>query len=101
MDTTSERVTRLRLAIEQDLAVARDGFERALRADGPGVFVWHDAEFWIDRVRRMIVPSTAITAWRSQVTLPDDGEVGEARNVLEVYGGTARFENTGASLKLF
>jgi hypothetical protein len=100
MEATSDRVARLRLAIERDLAVARDSFDRALHADGSNVFVWHDEEFWVDRVRRIAVPAAGIT-WRSSTTLPDDGELSDAKDFLEVYGGSARSEDTGSILKLF
>lgn len=96
-----ERVVRVRLAVEQDLAEAKQGFLQALQPEAPNTFVWHEEEFWVDRVRLLVVPVHNVRKWRSGTTLADDGEVGEARSVLEVFGGPSRLEDTGHILTLF
>ena len=74
-----ERVTKLRLAVLADLAVAREGFERALQPGQSNVFSWHDETFWVDRVRRFVIPGSSSSrvdegSWSSRDTLPRGDE---------------------------
>src|SRR5262245_7250986 len=71
---------RLRRHIEQELQAARAAYEAALQGEGPAVFSWYRQEFWIDRVRRIVMPIDDEFRWRSATTLPgDDDGPGSAR----------------------
>lgn len=53
---SEEQVTRVREAVLADLAVAREGFERALEPPNSNSFTWHGEVFWVDRIRCFVYP---------------------------------------------
>src|SRR5262245_40179193 len=98
----SEEITQLRRQIEEELETARQGYDNALSGDGPAVFSWHGEQFWIDRVRRTILPIDEDFHWRSATTLPADDDGPEsARETLEFFDSWPIHEHTGAILLLW
>ena len=81
-----EAMRRLRAWMERELARARADFERAL-VEGKNELVWQGRQFFVDRVRRLIVSETEAKSSAGQETLIDDGELGDVRCTIDVYGG--------------
>jgi hypothetical protein len=101
---SQERTIRLRQAVLADLAAAKESFERALQPDQPNVFLWHGEKFWVDRVRRFIVPEASALrvdegAWVSRDTLPAADF--EASELLDLYCGEYQLEDTGSLLRMW
>jgi hypothetical protein len=101
---SQERIKRLREAILDDLANAKARFERALQPENPNVFTWHGEDFWVDRVRRIVIPGASVSrvkddAWISRDTLPANDF--EASELLDVYCGEYQLEDTGSILKMW
>jgi hypothetical protein len=90
-----------RAALVDALAEAREPFARALQPGQPNTFRWRGEEFWVDRARWMAFSAPDVARWKQESTLPDDGELGDACNLLEVFGGEARGESTGQILTMF
>lgn len=103
MDTTEhrQRRDRIRAAVMADLARAREEFLRCTQVDQSYVFTWHGEEFWVDRARMLVLSAFDVARWRPAATLPDDGELGDATNLVEVFGGSARLETSSHLLQLF
>jgi hypothetical protein len=97
------RVERLRRAVLAALEEARDAFEQALQPDQPNTFTWHGEMFWVDRVRRFVVPVEASEirddAWASRDTLVEDDE--DTKDTLDIYAGDSQLEDTGAFLGMW
>jgi hypothetical protein len=96
---SQERITRLRETILSDLLSAKAGFERALQPESPNVFTWHGEEFWVDRVRRFVIPGACASrvkedAWTSKDTLPANDF--EASELLDIYCGEYQLEDSGS-----
>lgn len=96
-----ERRDQIRSAVLEDLAGARQAFLGAMQPDRDNVFAWRDEAFWVDRARMLVIPARLAAAWRSADTLPDDGEMGEATSLVEVFGGPLRFETSDQIMLLF
>jgi hypothetical protein len=84
-----------------DLAVAREGFERALQPGQPNVFSWHDETFWADRARRFVIPGASSSrinegSWGSHDTLPSGDE--EAKGLIDLYAGEHQLEPWPSSI---
>jgi len=99
--TYQTHLARTYAALVDAIAEAREPFARALQPDQPNTFTWRGEEFWVDRARWMVFSASDIQPWKNETTLPDDGELGDAYNLLEVFGGDARGENTGQILMVF
>lgn len=95
---------KLRQAVLAELAGAREGFELALQPGRPNVFTWHGETFWVDRVRRFVIPGASSSrveerSWTSRDTLPSEDP--EAKDLLEVYAGEHQMEDTGSILNMW
>jgi hypothetical protein len=96
-----QRIDQARRFILDALAEAREGFVRAIQPEGSNAFTWQGESFWVDRKRSVVLPMLTVAAWRELATLPDDGELGEAFNLIECFAGSARMVSTGDILKCF
>jgi hypothetical protein len=100
---SQERVTKLRKAVLTDLAVAREGFERALQPGQENVFSWHGQKFWVDQVRRFVIPRASSLRLKegfwARSTLPRSED--DATELLESYAGEYPLEDTGSILKMW
>lgn len=92
-----ERTKRLRQAVLADLAVAKEGFERALQPGQPNLFAWHGETFWVDRVRRFVVPG------HPNVRPPDtfSPEDDDQNDLLEIYAGEYQLGDTGSFSRMW
>lgn len=70
---------------------AREEFLRAMHSDS-NVMTWYDRKFWVDRVRRLVVPLFDLKPQPVGYTLEDDGEGGEVNEKLAMYGGSSRLD---------
>jgi len=94
---SQERTTRLRETVLADLAVAKEGFERALQPDQPNVLTWHGETFWVDRVRRFVVPGNRDVRPPDSFS-PDD----EDQNaLLDIYAGEYQRGDTGSFSRMW
>jgi hypothetical protein len=100
---SEDRVTKLRKVVLEDLAFARESFERALQHDQHNVFTWHREQFWVDQVRRFVVPRASSLRFKEgfweRTSLPRSED--EATELLEIYGGEYQLEDTGSILKMW
>lgn len=99
-----ERTKRLRQALLGELSEARQGFEQALVLGNSNKFTWHGEEFWVDRVRCLIIPAGECSSIRSEAWVePDTLPTGdnEAMSSLEFYGGERQLEDTGSILRIW
>lgn len=100
---SEDRVTKLRKVVLEDLALARDGFERALQHEQHNVFTWHGEKFWVDQVRRFVIPRASSLRLKEgfweRNSLPRSED--EAIELLEIYGGEYQLEDTGSILKMW
>jgi hypothetical protein len=55
--------------------------------EGKNELVWQGRQFFVDRVRRLIVSEAEAKSSAGQETLTDDGELGDVRCTIDVYGG--------------
>ncbi len=92
-----ERIKRLRQAVLADLDLAKEGFERALQPDQPNVFTWHGETFWVDRVRRFIVPGDGDARPPGTFSLEDD----EQNDLLDIYAGEYQIGDTGSFSRMW
>jgi hypothetical protein len=99
-----DRITRLREAVFSDLASVKASFEKALHPDGSNVFAWHGEEFWVDRVRRFVIPAASVSrmstaAWTQPDSLPSSDY--EASELLDIYCGEHQLEDAGSITKMW
>lgn len=99
-----DRIARLREAILTDLANVRESFEKALQPSGSNVFIWHGAEFWVDRVRHFVIPADSTlrvnpSAWTQPDSLPTADF--EASELLHTYCGAYQLEDAGSITKMW
>jgi hypothetical protein len=94
-----KREAELREEVLADLARAERSFVEALRPDGPNVFSWHGADFWVDRSRGLIVPALGLRAAAGATTL-DEADADQS-DLLDVYAGDAQLEDAGTLLRMW
>lgn len=94
-----EQLRSYRRRVGMLLDSARAAFLRAMHSDS-NVLTWYDQEFWIDRVRWLVLPMFDIDTPVSGYTLQDDGEGGEINEKLAMYGGSSRMNWSHALLRV-
>jgi hypothetical protein len=101
MDDTEfyEKLGRYRRSVGDVLVTARESFRRAMHSDS-NVLKWYDQEFWVDRVRWLVVPMLDVGAATVGNTLHDDGEGGDITETLAMYGGSSRMNWSHELLRL-
>jgi hypothetical protein len=84
-----EKLWRYRLRVGAVIAEAREKFLAAMHSDS-NVFTWYNEEFWVDRVRWLVLPMSHLGTKATGHTLQDDGEGGDVNDALVMYGGSSR-----------
>ena len=82
------------------LDAAREAFLGAMHGDS-NVLTWYGEQFWVDRVRWLVLPMFVFDAPPAGHTLVDDGDGGEVHDNLEVFGGPSRMQASNQFLRVF
>jgi len=84
-----EKLGRYRQRVGEVFATAREAFLRAMHSDS-NVLTWYGQQFWVDRMRWLVIPMRAFNTPPTGATLGYDGDGGENNENLEVFGGASR-----------
>jgi hypothetical protein len=93
-----EQLDRIRSEVSKSFAEAKQDFDTAMQADGSNVLTWHGAQFWVDRVRHLVIPDLQLSrvpasAWTRMDSLPGEDE--DVVDLMEVYGGKRQLADAG------
>jgi len=101
MDDTEfyEKLGHYRRGVGEIFVAAREAFLRAMYSDA-NVLTWYEQQFWVDRIRQLVIPMRAFDTLPSGFTLIDDGDGGENNENLEVFGGTSRLQTSSQLLSV-
>jgi hypothetical protein len=99
-----EQLDRIRSDIFKTFTEAKQGFDTAMQADSPNVLTWHGAQFWVDRVRHLVIPELQLarvpaSAWTRRDSLP--GEEEDVADLMDVYGGDRQLSDARMFVRLF